>query len=123
MRCFVALEFPEDLKTKIMELQEQLSSFDAKLVEPKNLHFTLKFLGEINRTAIETVTQKLSVISGRFSPFSILLTGVGAFPSLSYIRVIWIGAKSQDLVNLHNSVAEALKALANLKKRQYRILQ
>lgn len=116
MRCFVALELPEDLKTRIREIQEQLSSFDVKLVEPKNLHFTLKFLGELDRTAIEIVTQKLSAISGKFSPFSVLLTGVGVFPSLSYIRVIWIGAKSQDLINLHNSVAGALKAIGEPEK-------
>lgn len=116
MRCFVAVDVPEELKTRVKELQDQLSSCDIKLVEPKNLHFTLKFLGEIDQTTISKVKQSLSKIATETKPISILLSGVGVFPNLNYIRVIWIGSKSQDFANLHKSVADALQGIGEPEK-------
>ncbi|MCX6819206.1 MAG: RNA 2',3'-cyclic phosphodiesterase, partial [Candidatus Aenigmarchaeota archaeon] len=116
MRCFVAVDIPEELKSKIKELQDQLSSCDVKLVEPKNLHFTLKFLGELEENAIKEVNQRLSEIASNLPSFSILLSSVGVFPSASYIRVIWIGSKSQDFANLHKAVADALQDIGEPEK-------
>ena len=115
MRCFVAVDIPEEPKEKIKELQDQLSPYDVKLVEPQNLHFTLKFLGEIDEAIIKRVKERLSKLTETKS-FSVLLSGVGAFPKLTYIRVIWIGAKSQDFVNLHKSITEALSKIGKPEK-------
>ena len=108
MRCFVAVDIPEDIKKKIEEVQQEFSSFDAKLVEPKNLHFTLKFLGEISETTIESMSKKLTDVTSHTKPFNIQLSGMGAFPNLSYIRVVWISALSDDFINLHKSVSSVL---------------
>ena len=116
MRCFVAVDIPEELKSRISSVHEEFSSLDVKLVEPENLHFTLKFLGEIDETEIEAVSEKLSAVAKTLSPFSVLLSGIGAFPSLSYIRVIWIGALSDDFLNLHNTVAVSLKNIGKPEK-------
>jgi len=116
MRCFVAVDIPEELKSGIKEFQDQLSSFDVKLVEPKNLHFTLKFLGDLDQTTINQVKQKLSESTSNHKAFFILLSGVGVFPNLNYIRVIWIGSKSQDFANLHKAVADALQDIGEPEK-------
>lgn len=111
MRCFVAVEIPETLKTKIKELQEQLANYDVKLVEPQNLHFTVKFLGELDSSKVGEVKQKLSDLASNSTQFSVLLSSVGAFPNLTYIKVIWIGAVSQDFLNLHKFVSSTLKGI------------
>lgn len=116
MRCFVAVELPEEVKARVKELQDQLSSCDVKLVEEQNLHFTLKFLGEIDNSKIEEIKQKLSELAKNLSSFSVLLSSVGAFPDLTYIKVIWIGTKSKDFINLHKSVANALKGVGKEDK-------
>lgn len=108
MRCFVAVEVPEELKQKLAQAQQEFSSFDAKPVEPKNLHFTLKFLGEISEDDINLVSEDLADVARQTKPFNIQLSGMGAFPSLSYIRVIWVGALSDDFINLHKTIASAV---------------
>ena len=111
MRCFVAVDIPEEVKERISELQKEFSSFDVKIIEPKNLHFTLKFLGEIDETTINQVKEKLSIILKNQPRFSVLLSGVGTFPSITYIRIIWISTKSQDFINLHKLVSDGLKVI------------
>jgi 2'-5' RNA ligase len=116
MRCFVAVDIPEELKSRIVSMQEEFSSLGVKLVEPENLHFTLKFLGEIDDVQIKEVEQDLSAVAKTFSPFSALLSGIGAFPSLSYIRVVWVGSVSNDFINLHKAVAHALRNIGSPEK-------
>lgn len=116
MRCFVAVEIPEELKSGIVSMQEEFSSLDVKLVEPENLHFTLKFLGEVNEDQAKEVEQRLSAVAKTLSPFFVLLSGIGAFPSLSYIRVVWISAVSSDFLNLHKAVATALLNIGKPEK-------
>lgn len=53
MRCFLAVELDDTVKSKIIALQEQIMGFDVKLVEPQNLHFTLKFLGNVDNTPLK----------------------------------------------------------------------
>lgn len=92
MRCFVAVDVEEGLKDSIINLQKQLAGFDAKLVEKENLHFTLKFLGEVDPKRLEEAKDRIKRIAGGFGPFEIDVHGVGAFPSLNYVHVVWIGA-------------------------------
>ena len=113
MRCFVAVDIPEDLKQRLVQVQQEFTSFDAKLVNPENMHFTLKFLGELSEEQATDVKQKLADLASTQKPFNIHLSGMGAFPSLSYIRVVWIGALSDDFFNLHRAVVEALSVGKN----------
>jgi 2'-5' RNA ligase len=119
MRCFVAVEVPEEIKEKIAEAQKEFASFDAKLVEKQNLHFTLKFLGEISNEQKKKTEQILSNLADNTSSFTVLLSGMSAFPSLSYIRVVWIGAVSDNLLNLHKTVAEALNGKQEKEARPH----
>lgn len=106
MRCFLAVDLEEGLKEKITEVQKGLSNFDVKLVEKENLHFTLKFLGEVNEEVIEEVKSRARKIASSFSPFNIDINDMGVFPNLNYIRVVWIGAK--QLYTLQKAVDDTL---------------
>ncbi len=91
-RCFVAAEIPEkQTMENIMRLQEAVeeSGADAKLVEPTNIHITLMFLGEISREDVGKVQHVMEKLE--FKAFEVELKGVGAFPNLSRINVVWIG--------------------------------
>lgn len=108
MRCFVAVDIDENLKGQIMALQKQLHG-DAKLVEPENLHFTLKFLGEIRDEVLTEANNRLKVVASQFAPFDARIRGAGVFPNVNYIRVVWLGC--HDLFNLQSSVEAALAPL------------
>lgn len=107
-RCFIAIDIDDSLKESIAALQDEIARCDTKLVEQENLHFTLKFLGEISDSDIQFIEGKLAKISEKFVPFELRISGCGVFPSLSYMRVVWFGTSSEELVNLQNTVNDAL---------------
>lgn len=93
MRCFVAVDVTDDIKEAIAKKQGEISHLaDAKLVEKENLHFTLKFLGEIEEKEVEEAKKILAELSSSFQPFTIKIEKMGVFPSPNFIRVIWLDA-------------------------------
>ncbi len=114
MRCFLAVDIPEELKKAIIATQQELFGLDAKLVEKENLHFTLKFLDDIDEGKMKDVMKRVEAL--KFAPFSVLLKGIGFFSSQSFIRVVWIGADSPDFLNLHIAVNDALAGLFEKEK-------
>jgi len=90
MRLFVAIDLDESLKPEITKLQNCLKGYSGiKLVEPENLHLTLKFLGEVQEFKLNDIKKILSLIE--FEKFVINLKGLGFFPSEKRPRVVWIG--------------------------------
>lgn len=106
MRCFVAVDLDTRLTEKIVGLQKELVGLDTKLVEPHNLHFTLKFLGEIDGKVTGVVKAALAKVAAGREPFSITIEHVGCFPSEKFIRVVWVGA--EKLTELQEAVNESL---------------
>jgi 2'-5' RNA ligase len=111
MRCFIAVELDPTLTQKIIQLQNQLKNLDVKPVGENNLHFTLKFLGEIPESTANKVKEMLSELALSTRAFPITLHGVGIFPNENYIRVIWVGSESQAFASLHHAVNDALAKL------------
>ncbi|MCD6348639.1 MAG: RNA 2',3'-cyclic phosphodiesterase, partial [Candidatus Korarchaeota archaeon] len=94
IRSFIAVDVEEEeIIAKILRIQEEISTSTAKLktVERQNLHFTLKFLGNVEEARLDLVKSVLEDVLKRFPPFTIHLRGVGAFPRVSRPNVVWIG--------------------------------
>ena len=54
MRAFIAIPCPDNLKKGIVRVQDKIKDLGKlKLVEPENLHFTLKFLGNVDEKKID----------------------------------------------------------------------
>ncbi len=95
MRTFIAVEVPDRVKSQVGDYVSQLSSgFDngVKWVRPDNLHFTIKFLGEISEDGLEAVRRCVDSTAAEFSPFTLGIGGIGFFPSERKPRVFWLGA-------------------------------
>lgn len=106
MRCFVAVDMPAKLTGKISQLQKELIGLDTKLVERQNLHFTLKFLGEVDEDFVKKVKNALKDAASTNNRFQAALKGVGVFPDENFIRVVWVGC--EDLIKLQNCIDKAL---------------
>ena len=103
MRVFVAVEISKgEILKKIQAFQKNVE-IDAKPTKIDEIHFTLKFLGEIDQVKYDQVKDIIKKIP--FSSFDISLKGVGGFPNLKNPRVIWIG--------IDRNGAEKLTVLAN----------
>ena len=48
IRTFIAVELPESFIPEIKKIESVLDTPGIKLVEPQQVHITMKFLGDIN---------------------------------------------------------------------------
>ncbi len=95
MRTFIAVNIPDDVKDVVGDYIESIKNGfhnSVKWVSPANLHFTIKFLGEIRESDLGTLKECVSKAAAAIGPFEIGLDGVGFFPSESKPRVVWLGA-------------------------------
>ncbi|OYT41225.1 RNA 2',3'-cyclic phosphodiesterase [Candidatus Pacearchaeota archaeon ex4484_26] len=96
MRCFIAIDIPEELRGTLAKVQEafKIPGLKAKFVEKENFHLTLKFLGELTDTKINSIKEKLQSI--KFNSFKASFGQIGVFPSENYVRVIWLSLEPEE---------------------------
>jgi len=108
MRLFVSVDLPDDLTEPIADLQEDFARADGlRFTDPEQAHLTLKFLGETDEDRVEEVSTAIErgVEESEVSPFVAQFGGLGVFPSLEYISVVWLGVEegAEDLTRLHEA--------------------
>jgi 2'-5' RNA ligase len=71
VRAFIAFELSDEIKDQLTSAQETLRGCRARLtiVEPKNIHITAKFLGEVDEKNLPKVIEALKKIT--FIPFPV----------------------------------------------------
>ena len=92
IRSFIAFDLANDsVVNRIATAQKMIiqTNADVKLVEPKNIHITVRFLGDITPDMVEKLYTAMKNI--KFTPFNIQITGLGVFPTVNYPRVVWAG--------------------------------
>ncbi len=115
IRTFIAVKIDDkEIIDKITRLQSDLTNagLKAKLVEPHNLHITLKFIGEIPPLKVEAIKSRLSRLS--FQEFDLELHGVGGFPTLNRARVLWIGVSkgAEELIEISEVIEKNLQQVS-----------
>lgn len=93
MRLFVGIPLPQDVLEGLRPLLEDWRNNvgGVRYVEPENLHITLKFIGEVDVRRVERIAALLDAVA--FTPFTVRLEGMGAFPSVEHPRVVWVGIR------------------------------
>jgi 2'-5' RNA ligase len=93
IRLFIALHFPQHIKDSLEALIADLKprARGIKWVEPKNIHLTLKFIGEVPENKIEPIVMALSTVLDGRKKFESRVAGCGGFPNLRRPRVLWVG--------------------------------
>jgi 2'-5' RNA ligase len=98
VRCFVAIELPAEVKTGLRDIQAKLKSGSqapVKWVDPEGVHLTLKFLGGVDAAQIDPITAAMKEAARGVSPFSLKVEGLGAFPNLRRVQVVWVGVSGE----------------------------
>lgn len=106
MRIFISIDVPSWIKRAVYSVQRELLEYNINVVNSANMHFTIKFLGEVNSKKIQKIEQQLRTV--RHSAFEVIIKGVSAFPNEHYVRVIWAGCKTKELVELVNKINKVL---------------
>jgi 2'-5' RNA ligase len=93
----------EEVKSQI-----ELLKIVGKWVEKENLHFTYRFLGDVEEEKIPQISTMLrGKLKGVKAP-KISYKGLGVFPSLKSPRVLWIGIESDSIDEVKRRVDQAL---------------
>jgi RNA 2',3'-cyclic 3'-phosphodiesterase len=107
MRLFLAIDLPKEIIDYISPIQDSLDKSSARLTLSKSSHLTLKFLGEVDETKVNSLVEFLKGV--KFDKFSLKTTEIGIFKNWNYINVIWLGLKeSTELKQLHENIEKSL---------------
>jgi RNA 2',3'-cyclic 3'-phosphodiesterase len=96
MRCFVALDMPDAVKSALTELCQDLKQrfgkqANLRWVRPDGIHLTLKFLGEVADERIPQIQSALTSTFAQVTTFELKIEGLGSFPKPNAPRVLWVG--------------------------------
>lgn len=108
LRTFIAVETPPDVVGRAAQLAKRFlpAGADVKWVAPENLHWTVKFLGDINPRDLAEVCQAIAAAARNVPPFRMEVAGAGAFPNLDRPRTLWLAAGNggEGLVRLAEAI-------------------
>lgn len=114
MRLFVAVNVPDDEKSRLGAVLDTLRASDLpfRWVNAESLHITLKFLGQTAGDQVDVVTAALRRAARGVASFDIRLGGFGAFPSVARARVLWLGVDAPPaLAELQDRVENEIEPL------------
>ncbi len=118
-RGFIAIEI--NATSSILEFEKEIkkTGADIKLVEPQNIHITLKFLGDVEETLIDEIERIMKNAVKEIKPFTMKLNETGVFPNNNYVRVIWIGIKEAQIIEtIVKTIDEHLSELGFKKENR-----
>jgi 2'-5' RNA ligase len=104
IRAFLAVEFSEDLRKHIVQVQQDLNQRFARegskgvrisWVQPTSIHLTIKFLGDIDEQLVDSLREAISTLIKAHSTVQIPMERIGAFPHPHQPRVLWVGPSDQ----------------------------
>jgi len=122
MRSFISMDITsKEVLDKIKTFQTYLknTACPMKVVERENLHLTLKFLGEIGESSYKRIVESLGPSLSEFSSFEVNLKGTGFFPSISDLRVIWVGMNAPEIVYIQKEIDDTLKSMGFKEDRKF----
>jgi len=97
LRLFWAVNLPVETKKKLSGVQLKLRNIpcDIKWVEEENLHFTLKFLGNVEVSDVPSLVDAVKAAIIDIHAFTVHPYGMGFFPGAARPRVLWVGLRGE----------------------------
>lgn len=115
IRLFIALPLGPQVETcleKVISLLKQEGGA-VKWVDPRNIHLTVRFLGDTEESRVPALRELLDTVAGRYSSIDTTIDRLGAFPNLRRPRVFWAGLRNNldDLENLAIEVEQGVRRI------------
>jgi RNA 2',3'-cyclic 3'-phosphodiesterase len=116
LRSFIAIELSEEVRqsvsSTILSYQKLVPAGWVKWVPTKNLHLTIKFLGDTPITLIPSIQEQMDKYFASTPAFQFTAAAAGMFPSARKPRIIWIGLDNKlTLTELSKGLDEVLVPL------------
>jgi len=118
-RGFIAIDIKATPQIITFEKEIAKTGADVKLVEPGNIHITVKFLGDTDENHIDAIEQSMKESVLPIKPFPITLKGTGVFPNQNYMKVLWIGITDEgNIETIARAIDEKLEPLGFKKENR-----
>jgi len=115
IRTFIACAIPRPILQKISLLQDQLKTYKWKVkwVPVSNIHLTLSFLGDIQRSMPQKIIHTIDPLIIEQKPFMFSLGNLGVFPDVRRPNVLWIGLSGdiEPIVSFQSRLQYSLRPL------------
>ncbi len=116
VRSFIAISLPDELRLGLSKLQARLKTGNKpwiKWADPNGIHLTLKFLGDVSVDRIGEISRVMTEAAREIPPFHLETQGLGAFPNLKRVQVVWLGLGGEldKLGQLHEQIESGLSHL------------
>ena len=119
IRLFIALKIDEEIQNKFDTIISDFKTKGGKVkwIDSKNLHITLKFLGNTEPKLIDTIISQIQYSVGTLKPFESDFSALGGFPNLRKPKVIWanIAKHRNNIIELAENINHSLAEL-NIEK-------
>jgi 2'-5' RNA ligase len=125
-RAFVAVDLTSEmidrLEHVIQDLRQGLGNLPIRWVTSKNIHLTLKFLGDVSMANVDMLKEIIQLTADSHHVFAISIGGLGVFPNSRRPRVIWVGVEGpSDLSSIQRNVeSETAKLGYKLERQPYK---
>lgn len=112
IRTFVAIAMPDEVRAALERLIASMRTEmpGARWVDPKSMHLTLAFLGDVAEADVARLTEAIQEAMRTPLPFRLEVRGLGAFPNARRPSVLWAGIAGEELprlMELQKGVARA----------------
>ena len=112
-RVFIAFEFPLEIVQALDGVSQSFQHMQlhaVRWVNAKNMHLTLRFLGDTYPDRLEAVKMMLTEVCARYDPFEISIEGSGVFPNFRSPRVVWVGIHApEELRHLQSAIEKGCR--------------
>ena len=122
IRSFLAIELDNDLVPGILDVQKEFKKTNAnvKYVPEENMHFTLKFFGNIDEEMVDDIALAVEKVIKNYSSFDLNIKNCGCFPNKKVIKVLWLGLEEgSPIKNLQKDLDKEFKKLGFKKERNF----
>ena len=123
IRSFLAIEIDTNLIDTIESIQNEFKKIDGdmKYVSLENMHFTLKFFGNIDESQVSEISESIEYVLKDFEPFDLYIKGTGSFPNENIIKVLWIGIENNPtLTKLQKQLDKSFSKIGFKKEKNFK---
>lgn len=98
IRVFISIPIPD--KSALAGPSAELNLLRNVRASPLDqVHITLRFIGDVDESRLDDVEACVIRAAEGTGPFTVTVSGAGAFPSRSRASVVWVGASPQKTMS------------------------
>ena len=123
IRAFIAIDLSSEIQHRLDEVVQnyktQLTNIPIRWIAAKNIHLTLKFLGDVSLSNLDILTEMIQAEISGHHQFEISVGGSGAFPNIRQPRIIWIGVEAPpELIVIQNGIEATTGRLGYVREER-----